>query len=125
MRHKVKKIKFKKGKDATKMMTVKLVRNFLKKGEIITTLKRAKIAKSYIEKLVEKVKIKTEANKNFLLRFIGNKRLINDLFDRIGLALKDVKGGYVRIVKIGKRESDGSESARLEWAYPINKDNNQ
>ena len=122
MRHRVKKIKFKQGKDATKMMVVKLVVNFFKKGEIITTLKRAKIAKSYIEKLVEKSKIKNEANKNFLLRFIGDKKLINDLFDRIGVALKDIKGGYVRIVKIGKRESDGSEIARLEWAYHVIKD---
>ncbi len=122
MRHRVKKIKFKQGKDATKMMVIKLVVNFLKKGEMITTLKRAKIAKSCIEKLVGKAKIKTEANKNFLLRFIGDKKLINDLFDRIGVAVKDIKGGYVRIIKIGKKDSDGSETARLEWAYPVIKD---
>ena len=37
-------------------------------------------------------------------------------------ALKDKVGGYVRIVRLGMRHSDGSEMARLEWAYPVVKD---
>jgi large subunit ribosomal protein L17 len=103
------------------MLMAKLVANFLAKGKIVTTVKKAKIVKSYIERLVEKSKIKTEANKNYLLRFINNRELITFLFDTVGTALKNISGGYVRIVKMGSRESDGGEMAKLEWAHPITK----
>ncbi len=119
MRHRIKKIKVKEGKDANKMLIVKLVKNFFTKGKVITTVKKAKIIKSQLERLVEKSKIKTEANKNYLLRFIHDIKLVNFLFDKIGVSLKDVKGGYLRIIKIGQRDSDGAEIAKLEWAHPI------
>lgn len=119
MRHRVKKIKVKWGRDANKMLMRKLAANFISKGKIITTIKKAKIVKSHIERLVEKSKIKTEANKNYLLRFIANRKLITFLFDTVGTALKNISGGYVRIIKMGSRESDGSEMAKLEWAHPI------
>lgn len=121
MKHQVKKIKVRRGKDANKMLMFKLAYNFLNKGKIITTVKKGKLAKSYIEKLIEKSKIKTEANKNYLLRFFHNKRLVNFLFDNIGPAFKNIHGGYLRITKIGRRESDGSEMVKLEWAHPITK----
>lgn len=119
MRHRVKKIKIKKGKDANKMLMVKLTKNFFTKGKIVTTVKKAKIIKPHIERLVEKSKIKTEANKNYLLRFIHDKKIIDYLFNTVGVALKHIKGGYVKIIKIGQRESDGSEMAKLEWAHPV------
>ncbi len=121
MRHRVKKIKLKGGKDANKMLMFKLANNFLSNEMIITTAKKGKLAKSYIERLIDKSKIKNEANKNYLLRFIHNKKLVNFLFDKVGSALKDVRGGYLKITKIGRRDSDGSEMVKLEWAHPINK----
>lgn len=121
MRHRVKKIKIKKGKDANKMLMVKLLKNFFVQGKIITTVKKAKIIKSQIERLVEKSKFKTEANKNYLLRFIHDIKLVNLLFEKIGVTFKDVKGGCVRVVKIGQRQSDGAEMAKLEWTQPITK----
>lgn len=119
MRHRVKKIKIRKGKDANKMLLVKLAKNFLVKGKIVTTLKKAKVIKSYLERIIEKSKRKTEANKNYLLRFVHDKKLIDYLFNTIGLVFKDIKGGYVKVIKMGQRASDGSEMASLEWAHPI------
>ncbi|MFN4212677.1 MAG: 50S ribosomal protein L17 [Microgenomates group bacterium] len=119
MRHRVKKIKVKGGKDANKMLMVKLVNNFFVKGKLTTTIKKAKLVKSYIERLVEKSKVKTEANKNYLLRYIHDKKLINFLFETVGPAFKSLKGGYVRIIRIGQRDSDGSEIGKLEWTQPI------
>lgn len=119
MRHRVKKIKFRQGKDATDMLMRKLAINFFSRGKLKTTLKKAKVLKSRVEKLVEKVKEKNQANKNYLLRFLGENKLIDLLFENVGPVLKDKTGGYVKVVKLGYRPSDGAPYARLEWAYPV------
>ncbi len=119
MYHRVKKIKFRAGRDANKMLIKKLLYNFFSNGKITTTLKKAKVLKSVVEKLVQKTKEKTEANKNFLLRYITSKKMTKFLFNTVGPTLKDKAGGYVRILRLGARSSDGSETAKLEWAYPV------
>lgn len=119
MWHRIKKIKFRAGKDANKMLVKKLVLNFLEHGKIITSLKKTKVLKSVIEKLVEKAKEQSEANKNYLLHYITDKKITKFLFETVGPTLKKIVGGYVRVVRLNVRESDGSERARLEWVYPI------
>jgi large subunit ribosomal protein L17 len=120
MRHGYKKIRFKAGKDAYQMLVRTLAINFLAHGKMETTHKRAKVIKTYIEKLVEKSKEKTEANKNCLLKAFGNdKKTIAFLFNQVGPVMKDKIGGYVRVVKLKQRLSDGSLVCRLEWVYPV------
>lgn len=119
MRHRIKKIKFRAGKDANKMLVKKLVLNFLERGKIITSLKKTKVLKSVIERLVEKAKEQSEANKNYLLHYVTDKKITKFLFETVGPTLKKTVGGYVRVVRLGARGSDSSEIARLEWAYPI------
>lgn len=119
MRHSYQKIKFNYGRDAKKMLLRKLANNFFAHNKIITTMKRAKILKSWVEKLVEKSKERTEANKNFLLKYLYNQKIIDFLFNQVGPIIKDKKGGYVRIVKLDQRLSDGSLMCRLEWVYSV------
>lgn len=119
MRHRIKKVKFKGGKDANDMLVRKLAVNFFRKGKLTTTVSKAKVLKSIIERLVEKAKEKTESNKNHLLRFGIPKDLIYLLFESIGPALKNTIGGYVKVIRLGFRQSDGSVVASVEWAYPI------
>jgi len=120
MRHRVKKIKFKGGYDATRALLKKLAYNFLTRGKIKTTLAKAKVLKSAIEKLVEKMKEENEKNKAFFLSYFGQKRKLLPLFFKvIGPVFKEVKGGYVRIIKLGQRDSDGASQALVEWTKPV------
>lgn len=119
MRHRIKKIKFKKGRDASKMLLRKLLVNFLTKGKIVTTLKKAKVLKSAVERLVEKSKKFSEANKNCLLKILGDCHLVQEQFKTVGTVLKDKIGGYVRVLKLDQRASDGALMAKLEWVYPV------
>jgi len=120
MRHRVKKIKFKGGYDATRALIKKLTYNFLIRGKIKTTLAKAKILKSAIEKLVEKMKGENEKNKKFFLSYFGGKRKLLPLFfNVIGPVFKETAGGYVRIIKLGQRDSDGAEEALIEWVKPV------
>lgn len=119
MRHGVKKIKFSNGVDSNRALVRKLAVNFFLNGKLSTTLPKAKAIKPIIERLIEKMKIKTESNSNYLMQKLNNKEVIEMAYKDISPVVAKINGGYVRVVKLGKRESDGAEKARIEWVYPI------
>jgi len=119
MRHRVKKIKFSNGVDANRALVRKLAVNFFLKGKLLTTLSRAKAMKPVIEKLIEKMKVKTESNLNYLKQKLDDKEVLKIAYRDISPVIEKINGGYIRIIKLGRRESDGAETARIEWVYPI------
>ena len=119
MRHRVKKIKFSNGVDANRALVRKLAVNFFLKGKLSTTLSRAKAMKPVIEKLIEKMKVKTESNLNYLKQKLDDKEVLKIAYRDISPVIEKINGGYIRIIKLGRRESDGAETARIEWVYPI------
>ncbi len=119
MRHGVKKIKFSNGVDSNRALIRKLSVNFFLKGKLTTTLSKAKAIKPVIERLVEKMKVRTEANVNYLKQKLNSREVIEIAYRDIGPVVAKVSGGYVRIVKLGRRESDAAEVGRIEWVYPI------
>lgn len=119
MRHGVKKTKFNFGYDANRMLMRKLAVSFLAQGYLKTTITKAKKLKSFLERLVTKMKARTESNKNILLHYLGNNKVVEDGFNRIGPAVSKISGGFVRVIKLRMRSSDGSLMARVEWAYPL------
>lgn len=119
MRHGVKKIKFSNGIDANRALVRKLVVNFFLKGKLTTTLPKAKAIKPVIERLVEKMKVRSEANVNYLTKKLDSKEVMEIAYRDINPVISKINGGYVRIIKLGKRESDAAEVGRIEWVYPI------
>jgi len=119
MRHGVKKIKFSNGIDANRALTRKLAVNFFLKGKLSTTFSKAKAMKPVIERLIEKMKVKTESNLNYLKQKLDSKEVIEMAYKDISPTIAKINGGYVRVIKLGQRESDGAETARIEWVYPI------
>lgn len=119
MRHGINKIKIQLGKDANKMLVRKLAVNFLKHGKITTTETKARVLKTHLEKLVEKTKKKNEANKNYLLKNLGDSRTVTSMFSTIGPSVEGRVGGYIKMQKTHQRLSDGSLMVKLEWSVPI------
>lgn len=119
MRHRVKKIKFRDGVDANRALVRKLAVNFFLQGKLTTTLSKAKAIKPVIERLIEKMKVKTEANVNYLKHILNSKEVLIIAYRDISPVVAKINGGYVRIVKLGQRESDGAEVGRIEWVYPV------
>ncbi len=119
MRHRVKKIKFSDGIDANRALVRKLAINFFLKGKLTTTLAKAKAMKPIIERLIEKMKVKTESNLNYLKQKLDSNEVIKIAYDNISPVIGKINGGYIRIVKLGKRDSDGAEVGRIDWAYPV------
>ncbi len=119
MRHRSKKVKFNFGKDAKDMLVRQLISNFLLKGGMVTTHKKAKVAQSAVERLVTKARQKTESSKNILLKRIAKPSLVSLLQERIVPSAKEKTSGYTRIVKLFFRKTDGAQIVRLEWTFPI------
>lgn len=97
----------------------KLMVNFISMGKITTTQTKAKLLKTFIERLVEKTKQETEANRNYLLRYVPYIHIVRKLFSNVGPAMKDKIGGYVTLEKLYQRESDGALMVRMQWSNPV------
>lgn len=101
------------------MILRKMMTNFFLNSHIVTTEKRGKILKRFLDRIVSKTRNESESNKNYLLRYFPNKTMIQTLFSQVGTAVKSIEGGYVRIVRMNQRDNDGSMMVRVEWAHPV------
>lgn len=119
MRHKVKKVKSKQGKDAKKMLLRKLAYNFLMKGKITITCAKAKDLKSFLERIISRLKRTKPSARNFFLRKLGNESLVRYLINDLNKSIPQRSGGFLKIVQLGPRMSDGASMAKVEWAFPM------
>jgi large subunit ribosomal protein L17 len=83
-------------------------------GRIRTTLPRAKTLKTEADKLVTRAKRGTIHSRRLLLRHVGTAAAAK-LSTEVAPKFTDRQGGYTRVVRMGRRGSDGSEMAIIEF----------
>ncbi|MFO7870285.1 MAG: 50S ribosomal protein L17 [Kiritimatiellia bacterium] len=115
MRHRKKRIQMGRATGQRQAVIASVVRALIDEKRVITTLAKAKRARTMAEKLV------TAGRKNASvgIRRISSRlasveharKLVADIVPR----MKERPGGYTRILKMGPRRGDGSEKAVLEW----------
>ena|SRR3989344_2069852 len=92
-----------------------LALNLVVRGRIRTTEAKAKELRPFVEKLVTKAKNPNLANQRALVsKLLNQRRETKKLFERAA-KYQDKKGGYTRILKLGRRTSDGSKMAIIEF----------
>lgn len=119
MRHRVKNIKFHDGVDSDRMIMRKLVVNFLEHGHVLTTLARAKAMKQRLDRVISRMKKRSEQNTIYLKRYFPDRKTIDMFYDQVGKAIATIDGGYVRIERMNQRPRDGAMMVRVEWAHAI------
>ena len=119
MRHRKKTIKLGRTSAHRDEMLAGLVCSLIEEKRIKTTLPKAKAARSLAEKMVTLGKKGTLADRRLAVSKLHNERAVKELFDNVAPAFAERAGGYTRIVKLGKRISDSSEMAILEWVETI------
>ena len=82
---------------------------------IKTTLAKAKALRQYIEPLVTKAKNDSMHNRRVVFSYLQDKEAIKELFGTVVAKIGDRPGGYVRVIRLGFRRSDGSEMAIIEF----------
>ena len=89
---------------------------------IETTLPKAKVLRSYVEKLITLGKSDNVARRRLAFARLRSKKATTKLFKDLGPRFIDRPGGYVRIIKTGYRAGDASPLGIIEF---ISKDDKQ
>ncbi len=106
--------KFGRVRNQRKALYKALATALIEHGRIETTLAKAKSLSSYADKLVTQAKKADVSAKRMVLENLGIKAT-DKLFKEVGPKFADRNGGYTKILKIGRRKSDGAEMAFIEF----------
>ena len=96
-------------------MLANLVCSLIVHKRVTTSLAKAKAARSVAEKMVTLGKSGTIHDRRLASSRLHQEDAVKILFDEIAPSQKERHGGYTRIVKLGQRQGDASQSAILEW----------
>ena len=115
MRHQRVMKKFGRSSKHRKMLMKSLVTNLILAESIKTTLPKAKEARKDADKIVTVAKKGDLAARRLAASRLLDPKAVQKLFDKIAPSMKDRKGGYTRIVKLGMRRGDAAEMCVLQW----------
>ncbi len=107
--------KFGRSTEHRKMLMRSLVTNLILAESIKTTLPKAKEARKDADKIVTVAKKGDLAARRLAASRLVEPKAVQKLFAEIAPAMKDRKGGYTRIVKLGTRKGDAAEMCILQW----------
>ena len=123
MRHRKKTVKLGRTSAHRNELLANLVCGLIEHRRIKTTLAKAKAARVLAEKMITLGKKGTLASRRQAIATLKQEQLVRVLFDEIAPGFKDRSGGYTRILKLGRRISDSSQMALLEWVEVIENQN--
>lgn len=115
MRHRKNTVKLGRNSAQREALFASLVSNLILAKRIKTTLPKARAAKRMADKMVTIGKKETVAARRHATSLLKQPAAVAELFGAVAPAMRERAGGYTRIVKLGKRMSDSSEMAILEW----------
>jgi large subunit ribosomal protein L17 len=120
MRHQKSTVKLGRSQAHRDALLANQVVSLIEHSRIKTTLAKAKAVRPFAEKLVTLGKKNTlHARRTALSYLRHNEGAVHLLFDEVAPRAADRKGGYTRIVKLGRRTSDSAPMAFIEWVDAI------
>jgi large subunit ribosomal protein L17 len=96
-------------------MLANLVCSLIEHKRVVTTLAKAKAARSVAEKMVTLGKHGTLHDRRLAAARLHQEDIVKILFDEIAPAQKERRGGYTRIIRLEQRPGDAAQKAILEW----------
>ncbi len=115
MRHQVFGRKLNRDVKERKALFKSLLNALITHGKIKTTFAKAKAVQRLAEKLVTHAKENSSSTLRQIASFINSKDSIDKLLKDIAPRFTKRMGGYVRMIKVGKRAGDSTEEVILEW----------
>ena len=114
MRHK--KIGRRLGRDSShrKAMFRNMAASLIEQESISTTLPKAKELRRTLEPLITLAKEDGVSRRRMAFNKLRNKSAVGKLFNEIGPRFKDRPGGYLRILKKGRRPGDSAPMALIQ-----------
>ena len=114
MLHGNKKKQLSRGKNQRNALIRTLAVSLIRDSKITTTEIKAKVLKSYIEKIITKGKEGTLNAQRLIASKVGAlpaKKVVKEISPKY----KTRNGGYTRVIKVKTRLSDGAKMAQIEF----------
>lgn len=86
----------------------------LKNKRITTTLAKAKELRSYVEPIITKAIQGDLHRQRLIMEDLKNKPVVKELLAEIASTIGERKGGYTRVIRLGKRRGDAADMAIIE-----------
>jgi large subunit ribosomal protein L17 len=114
VRHQAKGRQLSRTAEHRKALMRNLATSLMLHGGIETTVAKAKELRPYAERLITLARRGDLHARRQVERRIKDRAVTGRLFTEIGPRFASRPGGYTRIVKLGHRDGDGAEVARIE-----------
>ena len=128
MRHKLKKLEIGKDSKHRKALMRGLATDFLSREYLQTTVTKAKLLRSFVEKLITRARVDNLHNRRIIFRTLKNTKILKKLFDDVAKRYVGRPGGYTKIRRLGFRKGDGSEMSLIQLvsagSVAVSKDEN-
>ncbi|HBG45644.1 MAG TPA: 50S ribosomal protein L17 [Deltaproteobacteria bacterium] len=114
MRHNRDEKRFDRTYSHLKSMLANMTNDLVMHGRIKTTTPKAKVLRSYAEKMITLGKNGSLASRRRAMAFMRNKVAVTKLFAEVAPQFKERNGGYTRIMKLGNRPGDNAAISIIE-----------
>jgi large subunit ribosomal protein L17 len=114
MRHRAKGRQLSRTSTHKRAMLNNMATSLFEHGRVITTEAKAKELRPFAEKLITLARRGDLHARRLVQRRIKDRETLSRLFSDIGPRFAARPGGYTRILKLGHREGDGADVARIE-----------
>jgi large subunit ribosomal protein L17 len=114
MRHRAKGRQLSRTSTHRRAMLNNMATSLFEHGRVVTTEAKAKELRPFAEKLITLARRGDLHARRLVQRKIKDRETLSRLFSEIGPRFAVRPGGYTRILKLGHREGDGADIARIE-----------
>lgn len=114
MRHSNRNKRFGRERNQRKALMRSLARSLLAHGRIRTTETKAKALRPFAERLITLARIGTAVSRRIVRARLGNDLNLPKLYKEVAPKYASRTGGYTRVMKVGRRLSDGARMAIIE-----------
>jgi large subunit ribosomal protein L17 len=115
MRHTKKTVKLGRKAEHRNLLLANQICSLIEHSRIKTTLAKAKAVRPLAERMVTLGKRNDLHARRLAFAFLRQKEAVRKLFSDVAPRSGTRQGGYVRIVKLGLRQSDSAPMAFIEW----------
>ena len=114
MRHRAKGRQLSRTSSHRRALLNNMATSLFEHGRVVTTEAKAKELRPFAEKLITLARRGDLHARRLVQRKIKDRETLSRLFSDIGPRFAARPGGYTRILKLGHREGDGADIARIE-----------
>ena len=114
MRHRAKGRQLSRTSSHRRALLNNMAASLFEHGRVITTEAKAKELRPFAEKLITLARRGDLHARRLVERRIKSRETLARLFSEIGPRFAARPGGYTRILKLGHRDGDGADIARIE-----------